>query len=65
MLPLCLSANLCSLVAGQDRLAFSVVFKMNENAEVTDEWFGRSIIKSCVKLTYSHSQVFFILDIFS
>ncbi|VDK53630.1 unnamed protein product [Anisakis simplex] len=56
MLPRILCEELCSLNPGVDRLTFSVVFKMNYQAEVFDQWFGRSIIRSCCKLAYEHAQ---------
>ena len=46
MLPPSLSEEICSLVAGQERLAFSVVFTMTEDARIVKKWFGRTIIKS-------------------
>ncbi|VDM40534.1 unnamed protein product [Toxocara canis] len=51
-----LRGNLCSLNPGKDRLTFSVVWKMNDKAEILDEWFGRSIIRCCCKLAYEHAQ---------
>ena len=48
MLPPTLSEELCSLVPGEDRLTFSVVFTMTEDARVIKKWFGRSIIKCVV-----------------
>lgn len=45
MLPPNLSEEICSLVAGQDRLAFSVVFTMSEDARIIKKWFGRTVIK--------------------
>lgn len=59
MLPRLLCEELCSLNGGVDRLTFSVVWKMDEKANIFDEWFGRSVIRSRVKLTYEHAQVFF------
>ncbi len=57
MLPRLLSEELCSLNPGVERLAFSVVWKMNENAEILGEpWFRKSIIKSRCKLSYEHAQ---------
>ncbi|OZJ05296.1 hypothetical protein BZG36_01948 [Bifiguratus adelaidae] len=56
MLPRLLCEELCSLNPGVDRLTFSVVWKMSEDAEILDTWFGKSIIKSCAKLAYSHAQ---------
>lgn len=39
MLPPLLCEDLCSLNAGVDRLAFSVIFELNENAQVINKWF--------------------------
>lgn len=58
MLPRLLCEELCSLNAGEDRLCFSVIWKMTENGEIVDEWFGRTVINSCVKLSYEHAQGF-------
>ncbi|KAK6752619.1 hypothetical protein RB195_003811 [Necator americanus] len=58
MLPRALCEELCSLNAGVDRLTFSVIFKMDDKGNVYDEWFGRSVIRSRVKLTYEHAQDF-------
>lgn len=45
MLPTDLSEKFCSLSAGQDRLAFSVIFTMTKEAKVVKKWFGRTIVK--------------------
>ncbi len=45
MLPPSLSEELCSLVPGHDRLAFSVVFTMNQEGKVLKKWFGKTIIR--------------------
>lgn len=45
MLPPTLSEQVCSLLPGQDRLAFSVIFTMTKDAKVVKKWFGRTIIK--------------------
>ncbi|KIH54145.1 RNB-like protein, partial [Ancylostoma duodenale] len=58
MLPRLLCEELCSLNAGVDRLTFSVIFKMDDEGNVYEEWFGRSVIRSRVKLTYEHAQDF-------
>ena len=47
MLPPALSEQLCSLLPGEDRLAFTVVFTMTKEAKVVKKWFGRTIVK-CV-----------------
>ncbi|KAG6837429.1 hypothetical protein H0H93_009523 [Arthromyces matolae] len=56
MLPPVLSEQLCSLVPGQDRLAFSVIFTMTKEARVVNKWFGRTVIKSAAKLSYQDVQ---------
>ncbi|XP_022341757.2 DIS3-like exonuclease 2 isoform X1 [Crassostrea virginica] len=58
MLPRILCEELCSLNPDEDRLTFSVVWKMSEKGEIYEEWFGRSVIKSCCKLAYEHAQGF-------
>ncbi|KAK3104881.1 hypothetical protein FSP39_012289, partial [Pinctada imbricata] len=58
MLPRILCEELCSLNPDQDRLTFSVTWKMNSAGEIFEKWFGRSIIKSCTKLSYDHAQGF-------
>ncbi|CAO3653271.1 unnamed protein product [Cunninghamella echinulata] len=56
MLPTLLCEELCSLNPNVERLAFSVIWKMDEYGNVLDTWFGRTIIKSCAKLSYQHAQ---------
>ncbi|XP_078616444.1 uncharacterized protein LOC144884828 isoform X2 [Branchiostoma floridae x Branchiostoma japonicum] len=56
MLPRLLCEQLCSLNPAEERLAFSVIWKLTETGDVLDEWFGRTIIRSCVKLSYDHAQ---------
>ena len=46
MLPEKLSNVLCSLRPKEDKLTFSVVFKMNFNGEILDTWFGKTVIHS-------------------
>lgn len=45
MLPPSLSEQLCSLVPGQDRLAFSVIFTMTKEGKVVKKWFGKTIVR--------------------
>lgn len=45
MLPPSLSEELCSLLPGRERLAFSTVFTMTKDGRVLNKWFGRTIIK--------------------
>uniref|UniRef100_A0A8C5QE06 DIS3-like exonuclease 2 n=1 Tax=Leptobrachium leishanense TaxID=445787 RepID=A0A8C5QE06_9ANUR len=56
MLPRLLCEELCSLNPMTDRLTFSVIWKMTPQGQILDEWFGRSVICSCVKLSYDHAQ---------
>jgi len=56
MLPLLLSEEICSLNPGENRLTFSVVWKMNPEGKIMETWFGRTIIRSCAKLSYDDAQ---------
>ncbi|KAL6491341.1 hypothetical protein MHYP_G00016860 [Metynnis hypsauchen] len=56
MLPRLLCEELCSLNPQTDRLTFSVIWKLSPEGKILSEWFGRSVIRSCVKLSYDHAQ---------
>ncbi|MDW8297406.1 MAG: ribonuclease R [Raineya sp.] len=56
MLPERLSNDLCSLNPNVDRLTFSAVFELDENANVIKEWFGKTIIHSDRRFTYEEAQ---------
>ncbi|KAL1214597.1 DIS3-like exonuclease 2 [Cardamine amara subsp. amara] len=56
MLPPLLSENLGSLNPGADRLAFSIFWDINREGDVIDRWIGRTVIRSCCKLSYDHAQ---------
>lgn len=56
MLPPLLSENIGSLIPGVDRLAFSIIFDIDNSGEVIDRWVGRTVIKSCCKLSYETAQ---------
>ncbi|KAG7096895.1 hypothetical protein E1B28_004301 [Marasmius oreades] len=56
MLPPALSEQLCSLVPGQDRLTFSVIFTLSKEATVLMKWFGKTVIRSASKLSYDDAQ---------
>jgi DIS3-like exonuclease 2 len=58
MLPRLLCEELCSLNPATDRLTFSVIWKVNGNGDILEEWFGRTVINSVVKLSYEHAQMF-------
>ena len=51
MLPKLLTENLCSLVADQDRFAFSVIAEMTKQGEVVQTQFKKTIIRSKAALT--------------
>jgi DIS3-like exonuclease 2 len=56
MLPkeLCL---MCSLLPGDDKLAFSVFWEISPEAEIVSHYFTRSVICSCAQLAYEHAQL--------
>jgi len=56
MLPEVLSNDVCSLRPNEDRAAFSAVFKIKENGEVVDSWFGETVICSNKRFTYKDAQ---------
>ncbi|KAF8138706.1 SSD1 protein [Boletus edulis] len=56
MLPPTLSEEVCSLVPGAERLAFSAIFTMTTEGGVLNKWFGKTIIKSAAKLSYNNAQ---------
>lgn len=56
MLPEKLSNFLCSLRPNEEKLCFSAVFEMDENAEVVNEWFGRTVIYSDYRFAYEDAQ---------
>ncbi|MCF6213317.1 MAG: ribonuclease R [Flavobacteriaceae bacterium] len=56
MLPEILSNNVCSLRPNEDKLTFSAVFQLNKNAQITNQWFGRTVIHSDKRYTYEDAQ---------
>lgn len=56
MLPEKLSNGLCSLRPNEDKLCFSVVFIMDEQANILDKWYGRTVINSNRRFTYEEVQ---------
>ncbi|KIR41921.1 hypothetical protein I307_00409 [Cryptococcus deuterogattii 99/473] len=52
MFPPVLSEDLCSLVPDTERLTFSAIFIVDEEGNVLQKKFAKTIIKSCAKLTY-------------
>lgn len=56
MLPERLSNFICSLRPNEDKLCFSAVFEMDDNAHVTSQWFGKTIINSDRRFHYEEAQ---------
>ena len=56
MLPEVLSNQVCSLRPNEDKYTFSAVFELNDEAEVQNEWFGRTVIHSDRRFTYEEAQ---------
>jgi ribonuclease R len=56
MLPEILSNQICSLRPHEEKLTFSVVFEIDENAKILNEWFGRTVIYSDRRFTYEEAQ---------
>jgi ribonuclease R len=56
MLPNQLSNNLCSLVPGKDRLAYSVIFEMDISAKIFSYKIEKCIINSNKRFTYEEAQ---------
>jgi ribonuclease R len=56
MLPEKISNELCSLRPMEDKLTFSAVFELDENAHIKQEWFGKTVIHSKRRFTYEEAQ---------
>lgn len=56
MLPEVLSNNACSLRPQETKLCFSAVFELTEEAELKNEWFGRTVIFSDKRFSYEEAQ---------
>ena len=56
MLPEMLSNGVCSLRPNEEKLTFSAVFKINEKAQIIDEWFGRTVTYSDQRFAYEEAQ---------
>ncbi|KAG5859330.1 ribonuclease II domain-containing protein [Encephalitozoon hellem] len=55
MLPPDLSTDICSLVSGKDRAAFSVVWEMSGDAKILKTHFCRSLIRSRKAFSYKEA----------
>lgn len=56
MLPERLSNELCSLRPNEDKLCFSVIFELNDKAEIKKYRIARTVIHSDIRLTYEEAQ---------
>ena len=56
MLPEILSNGACSLRPREEKYTFSAVFKMNDNCEIKDQWFGRTVTYSDARFAYEEAQ---------
>jgi len=56
MLPEILSNELCSLRPQEDKLCFSVIFEMNDQAEIKNYRIRRTVINSNQRFTYEEAQ---------
>lgn len=56
MLPERLSNGICSLRPDEEKLTFSAVFEMDENADVINTWIGKTVIKSDRRFSYEEAQ---------
>lgn len=52
MVPELLSSNLCSLRGGVERFAFSCIWEMDEEANIFETRYHKSVIKSKKAMTY-------------
>jgi ribonuclease R len=56
MLPERLSNGVCSLRPHEDKLCFAAVFELDEQANIIEEWFGRTVIHSDRRFSYEEAQ---------
>jgi ribonuclease R len=56
MLPEKLSNNICSLRPNEEKLTYSVIFTINDKAQVIKSWVGRTIINSNRRFSYEEVQ---------
>ena len=56
MLPERLSNGICSLKPHEDRLAFSVIFNIDKDGKITNQWHGKTVIHSDRRFSYEEAQ---------
>lgn len=57
MLPMLLGTDLCSLKPYVERFAFSVIWELNDNADIINARFTKSVIKSREAFSYEQAQL--------
>ncbi|MCD8071892.1 MAG: ribonuclease R [Alistipes sp.] len=56
MLPERLSNELCSLRPNEEKLTFSAIFELDDDANILQQWLGRTVILSDRRFTYEEAQ---------
>ena len=56
MLPEVLSNNACSLRPNEEKYTFSVIFELDDKANIKNQWFGRTVINSNERFAYEEAQ---------
>ena len=56
MLPEILSNQACSLRPQEEKYTFSAVFTLDDQANIRDQWFGRTVIYSDERFAYEEAQ---------
>ncbi|TDS58158.1 RNAse R [Myroides indicus] len=56
MLPEVLSNFACSLRPNEEKYTFSAVFELNNKAQITNQWFGRTVTYSDQRMAYEEAQ---------
>ncbi|MCD7969580.1 MAG: ribonuclease R [Alistipes sp.] len=56
MLPERLSNELCSLRPNEEKLTFSAVFELDDQANILQQWLGRTVILSDRRFSYEEAQ---------
>lgn len=56
MLPEKLSNKVCSLRPNEEKLCYAAIFELNDEAEILDEWIGKTVIESDRRYAYEEVQ---------
>ncbi len=56
MLPEVLSNFACSLRPNEEKYTFSAIFEISKDAQVVNQWFGRTVIHSNQRFSYEEAQ---------